>query len=145
MQRGALVELNRLLAFDPTYYQLRRNIGIKREPAIQLDERTALHPSLQPLMPLWQSQQLAIVQGVSYAQPNLSHFRSIEIWDTASRSDQYLREGWLTRAFAQAPVPTGFAADGVVIGSAEMGPLANGSLSEPVRSAGPLHPARSAG
>ena len=57
----------------------------------------------------------------------LSHFRSIEIWDTASRSDQYLREGWLTRAFAQTPVPAGFAADGVVIGSAEMGPLANGA------------------
>ncbi len=77
----------------------------------------------QPLMPLWQDRQLAIVQGVGYPQPNLSHFRSIEIWDTASRSDQYLREGWLTRAFAQSPVPSGFAADSVVIGSAEMGPL----------------------
>ena len=126
--KGGNDGLNTVIPFaDPTYYQLRKNIGIKREQAIQLDERTALHPSLQPLMPLWQNQQLAIVQGVSYAQPNLSHFRSIEIWDTASRSDQYLREGWLTRAFAQAPVPAGFAADGVVIGSAEMGPLANGA------------------
>ncbi|MFP3548245.1 hypothetical protein SB748_33210, partial [Rhizobium sp. SIMBA_035] len=42
-------------------------------------------------------------------------------------SDQYLHEGWLTRTFAQAPVPPGFAADGVVLGSAEMGPLANGA------------------
>jgi uncharacterized protein (DUF1501 family) len=126
--KGGNDGLNTVIPFaDPTYYQLRKNIGIKREQVIQLDERTALHPSLQPLMPLWQSRQLAIVQGVSYAQPNLSHFRSIEIWDTASRSDQYLREGWLTRAFAQTPVPAGFAADGVVIGSAEMGPLANGA------------------
>ncbi|MFM0336572.1 DUF1501 domain-containing protein [Paraburkholderia fungorum] len=126
--KGGNDGLNTVIPFaDPTYYQLRKNIGIKREQAIQLDERTALHPSLQPLVPLWQSQQLAIVQGVSYTQPNLSHFRSIEIWDTASRSDQYLREGWLTRAFAQTPVPPGFAADGVVIGSAEMGPLANGA------------------
>lgn len=126
--KGGNDGLNTVIPFaDPTYYQLRKNIGIKREQAIQLDERTALHPALQPLMPLWSSQQLAIVQGVSYAQPNLSHFRSIEIWDTASRSDQYLREGWLTRAFAQSPVPPGFAADGVVIGSAEMGPLANGA------------------
>ncbi|HYS63043.1 MAG TPA: DUF1501 domain-containing protein [Paraburkholderia sp.] len=126
--KGGNDGLNTVIPFaDPTYYQLRKNIGIKREQAIQLDERTALHPSLQPLMPLWQSRQLALVQGVSYAQPNLSHFRSIEIWDTASRSDQYLREGWLTRAFAQTPVPAGFAADGVVIGSAEMGPLANGA------------------
>lgn len=126
--KGGNDGLNTVIPFaDPTYYQLRKNIGIKREQVIQLDERTALHPSLQALMPLWQSRQLAIVQGVSYAQPNLSHFRSIEIWDTASRSDQYLREGWLTRAFAQTPVPAGFAADGVVIGSAEMGPLANGA------------------
>lgn len=126
--KGGNDGLNTVIPFaDPAYYELRRNIGIKRDQVIQLDERTALHPSLRPLMPLWQSQQLAIVQGVSYAEPNLSHFRSIEIWDTASRSDQYLREGWLTRTFAQTPVPTGFAADGVVIGSAEMGPLANGA------------------
>jgi uncharacterized protein (DUF1501 family) len=126
--KGGNDGLNTVIPFaDPAYYQLRKNIGIKREQAIQLDERTGLHPSLQALMPLWRDRQLAIVQGVSYAQPNLSHFRSIEIWDTASRSDQYLREGWLTRAFAQMPVPAGFAADGVVIGSAEMGPLANGA------------------
>jgi uncharacterized protein (DUF1501 family) len=112
---------------DPAYYKLRKNIGIKREHAIALDERTALHPSLLPLMPLWRNRQLAIVQGVGYAPPNLSHFRSTEIWDTASRSDQYLREGWLTRAFAQMRVPAGFAADGVVIGNAEMGPFANGA------------------
>jgi len=126
--KGGNDGLNTVIPFaDPTYYALRKNIAIRREQAIQLDERTALHPALQPLMPLWRGGQLAIVQGVSYAQPNLSHFRSIEIWDTASRSDQYLREGWLTRAFAMKPVPVGFAADGVVIGSAEMGPLANGA------------------
>lgn len=126
--KGGNDGLNTVVPYaDPTYYALRKNIGVKREQLIQLDERTALHPGLQPLMPLWQNHQLAIVQGVSYTQPNLSHFRSIEIWDTASRSDQYLREGWLTRAFAQRPVPAGFAADGVVIGSAEMGPLANGA------------------
>jgi uncharacterized protein (DUF1501 family) len=126
--KGGNDGLNTVIPFaDPTYYALRKNIGIKREQVIQLDERTALHPSLQSLIPLWRSRQLAIVQGVGYAQPNVSHFRSTEIWDTASRSDQYLREGWLTRAFAQMPVPAGFTADGVVIGSAEMGPLAHGA------------------
>ncbi|MGF6806921.1 uncharacterized protein (DUF1501 family) [Paraburkholderia sp. Clong3] len=126
--KGGNDGLNTVIPFaDPAYLVLRKNIGIKREQMIQIDERTALHPALEPLMPLWRSRQLAIVQGVSYAQPNLSHFRWIEIWDTASRSDQYLRDGWLTRAFAMRPVPIGFAADGVVIGSAEMGPLANGA------------------
>jgi len=95
---------------DPAYYRHRKRIAIRREHAIQLDERTALHPSLEPLMPLWRSGQLAIVQGVGYAAPNLSHFRSMQIWDTASRSDQYLREGWLSRAFDSASAAAGFAA-----------------------------------
>jgi len=126
--KGGNDGLNTVVPYaDPQYYALRRSIGIKRDQVLQLDERTGLHPSLAPLVPLWHDGQLAIVQGVGYPQPNLSHFRSIEIWDTASRSDQYLHEGWLTRAFAQAPVPAGFAADGVVLGSAEMGPLANGA------------------
>jgi uncharacterized protein (DUF1501 family) len=125
--KGGNDGLNTVIPFaDPAYYTLRKNIGIKREHAIQLDEHTGLHPALQPLMPLWRSRQLAIVQGVGYAQPNVSHFRSMEIWDTASRADEYLRDGWLTRAFAQTALPAGFTADGVVIGSAEMGPLANG-------------------
>ncbi|KVO76963.1 Twin-arginine translocation pathway signal sequence domain-containing protein [Burkholderia ubonensis] len=126
--KGGNDGLNTVVPYaDPLYYAFRRSIGIKREQVLQLDERTGLHPSLAALMPLWRDRQVAIVQGVGYPQPNLSHFRSIEIWDTASRSDQYLREGWLTRTFAQAPVPPGFAADGVVLGSAEMGPLANGA------------------
>lgn len=126
--KGGNDGLNTVIPYaDPLYLKLRKNIGIRREQVIQLDERTALHPALEPLMPLWQTKQLAIVQGVSYPQPNLSHFRSIEIWDTASDAGEYLREGWLTRAFGQRAVPHGFAADGVVIGSAEMGPLANGA------------------
>ena len=109
------------------YYALRPRIAIKREQVLQLDDRYGLHPSLQAMMPLWQAGELSVVQGLSYPQPNLSHFRSIEIWDTASRSDQYLREGWLTRAFAAKPVPASFGADGVIIGTADLGPLEGGS------------------
>ncbi|AOJ70782.1 MULTISPECIES: DUF1501 domain-containing protein [Burkholderia] len=126
--KGGNDGLNTVIPYaDPLYRALRPTIGIKREQVVQLDERAALHPALAPLMPIWRDGRLAIVDGVGYPQPNLSHFRSIEIWDTASRADEYLREGWLTRAFAQASVPPGFAADGVVLGSAEMGPLANGA------------------
>jgi len=85
-----------------------------------------LHPALAPLMPLWTTRQLAVLQGVGYPDPNLSHFRSIEIWDTASSSEQYLQDGWLTRTFAAVPTPVEFAADGVIIGSPDLGPLAGG-------------------
>ena len=126
--KGGNDGLNTVVPFaDPLYYRYRPRIAVPRNAAIALDERTALHPSLAPLLPLWRAQQLAIVQGVGYAPPNLSHFRSTAIWETASRADQYLRDGWLTRAFARRPVPAWFAADGFVIGSPERGPFAHGA------------------
>jgi uncharacterized protein (DUF1501 family) len=123
--KGGNDGLNTVVPYaDPAYYALRPRIAIPRDQVLQLDARTGLHPSVAPLVPLWQGRELAIVQGVGYAQPNLSHFRSIEIWDTASRSEEVLADGWLTRAFAAHPTPRGFAADGVVVGSSDLGPLA---------------------
>ena len=125
--KGGNDGLNTLVPFtDPVYYSLRPKIAIKRDDVVQLSDRAGLHPSLAPLLPLWRESQLAILQGVGYPEPNLSHFRSIEIWDTASNSAEYLQDGWLTRAFAARPAPRGFAADGVIIGSGDLGPLAGG-------------------
>ena len=123
--KGGNDALNTVVPYaDQAYYALRPRIAVRSDDVLQLDERTGLHPALKTLMPLWQAKELAIVHGVGYAQPNLSHFRSIEIWDTASKPDEYLSDGWLARAFAAKPAPAGFAADGVVVGSSEMGPLA---------------------
>ncbi len=123
--KGGNDALNTVVPYaDPAYYALRPRIAVKRDEVIQLDERTGLHPALAPLARLWEARELAVVQGVGYARPNLSHFRSIEIWDTGSKPDEYLAEGWLARAFGTRPVPREFAADGVVVGSSELGPLA---------------------
>ena len=111
---------------DPGYYRVRPKLAVPRDRVIVLDDRVGLHPSLAPLVPLWEARELAVLQGVGYPDPNLSHFRSIEIWDTASGSRQFLANGWLTRTFAASPTPATFAADGVVIGSNDMGPLAGG-------------------
>jgi uncharacterized protein (DUF1501 family) len=122
--KGGNDGLNTVVPYaDRTYYSLRPRLAIKREEVLQLDGRTGLNPALAALMPLWQARELAVVQGVGYPRPNLSHFRSIEIWDTASKSEEYLADGWLTRAFAMRPVPQRYAADGVVIGSQDLGPL----------------------
>src|SRR5258706_9009651 len=122
--KGANDGLNTVIPYNnPLYAQLRPRLAIARDQVLPLSENEALHPALKQLMVLWQDQQMAVVQGVGYPQPNLSHFRSIEIWDTASRSEEYLEEGWLARAFALSPSPKGFASDGVVVGSADMGPL----------------------
>ncbi|MGC3965549.1 MAG: hypothetical protein QM803_20110 [Rhodocyclaceae bacterium] len=126
--KGGNDGLNTLIPYrDPTYYALRPQIGIKPEGMIRLDDRVALHRALEPLMPSWEEGRLAIIQGVGYPQPNLSHFRSIEIWDTASRSDQYLSAGWLTRLFRDNPLPARYAADALVLGSADLGPVAGGA------------------
>jgi len=123
--KGGNDGLNTVVPYaDAGYYSLRPRIAVARDQVLQLDARSGLHPSLAPLLPLWQARELAVVQGVGYPQANLSHFRSIEIWDTASKSNEYLADGWLARAFAGAPVPKNLAADGVIVGGNEMGPLA---------------------
>ena len=126
--KGGNDGLNTLVPYtDAEYYALRPRIAIARDKVVQLTDRAGFHPSLAPLVPLWQERKLAVLQGVGYPAPNLSHFRSIEIWDTASSSNQYLSEGWLSRGFAAAPTPPSFAADGVLIGSSELGPFAGGT------------------
>ena len=125
--KGGNDGLNTVVPFaDNEYYNLRPRIAIARDQVLQLDSRSGLHPALQPLMGLWQNRELAVVQSIGYPGANLSHFRSIEIWDTASKSTEYLSDGWLTRAFAESPVPKSYAADGVIVGSSELGPLAGG-------------------
>ncbi len=122
--KGGNDGLNTVVPYaDAAYYALRPKLAIARDQVIPLSDRVGLHPALAPLMPLWHDRELAVLQGVGYPQPNLSHFRSIEIWDTASRSDEYREDGWLTRTFAQRPVSASYAADGVVIGSNDLGPL----------------------
>ncbi|HTS23857.1 MAG TPA: DUF1501 domain-containing protein [Casimicrobiaceae bacterium] len=125
--KGGNDGLNTLVPYaDSNYYALRPKLAVARDQVVQLSDAVGFHPELAPLLPLWKSRELAVLQGVGYPEPNLSHFRSIEIWDTASKSDEYLQDGWLTRTFAAAPTPKEFAADGVIVGSPDLGPLAGG-------------------
>ena len=92
--KGGNDGLNTLVPYaSPTYYTLRPKLAIARDQVIKLSDAAGLHPALEPLLPLWKSRELAVLQGVGYPEPNLSHFRSIEIWDTASKSAEYLQDG----------------------------------------------------
>lgn len=124
--KGGNDGLNTVVPYaDNAYYQLRNSIAIKREEVIRIDSRVGLHPELRGLLPMWQNNELAIVQGVGYPQPNLSHFRSIEIWETASRSNEYLDDGWVARAMkAGYSGRANFTIEGVLIGVNDLGPLA---------------------
>ena len=124
--KGGNDGLNTVVPYaDPAYYQLRNSIGIKAEELIKIDARAGLHPELKPMLPLWEKGELGVVQGVGYPSPNLSHFRSIEIWETSSHANEYLDEGWVSRAMkAGYANQANFTAEGVLIGSSDFGPLA---------------------
>ncbi|MFC5520193.1 DUF1501 domain-containing protein [Polaromonas jejuensis] len=123
--KGGNDGLNTVVPYaDNNYYQLRPVIAIKREEVIRLDAQTGLHPELKALLPLWEKGELGIVQGVGYPQPNLSHFRSIEIWETGSKSSEYLPDGWVTRGLKGMAGAANFTTEGVLIGGNELGALA---------------------
>ena len=127
--KGGNDGLNTVIPYaDPAYARLRPRLAIPRDQVLPLTESTGLHPALKPLLPLWQNGELALVQGLGYPDPNLSHFRSIEIWDTASGSQEYLEEGWLARAFHSAPPPGNFAADAVAVGDPGLGPFSGSGV-----------------
>ncbi len=113
--KGGNDGLNTVIPYaDPLYHHYRNGIGVPRERVVQLDERVGFNPKLEPLMESWKAGDLAVLQGVGYPAPNRSHFRSIEIWDTASSSSQTLSEGWISRAFDGTTLPKGAGVDGIV-------------------------------
>ena len=124
--KGGNDGLNTVVPYaDPTYHQFRNSIGIKADEVIKIDARLGLHPELKAAVPLWEKGELAIVQGVGYPSPNLSHFRSIEIWETSSKANEYLEDGWVSRAMKSGLAQrANFTAEGVLIGSSDFGPLA---------------------
>ncbi len=92
--------LNSVVPFEnDAYYNLRPNLAIPRQEVIDLNGELGLHPSLQNFLRLYDEGQLAIVQGVGYPNPNRSHFKSTDIWLTASDSNDIQNTGWLGRYF----------------------------------------------
>ena len=123
--KGGNDGLNTVVPYaDPAYAALRPTLALKPDVVLPLDKKVGLHPALEPLMPLWAQGELAVLQGLGYPSPNLSHFRSIEIWDSASASDEYLDDGWVARAMAAGLRDRAhFTTEGVALGSAGPGAL----------------------
>jgi len=121
--KGGNDGLNTVIPYaDSAYTRLRPRLAVARDQIIPLSEQTGLNPALQKLHAAWQAKELAIVQGVGYAEPNRSHFRSIEIWETGADSDQFLQQGWLAPIFQHHPIPVNSALEGVVLDN-NPGPL----------------------
>jgi uncharacterized protein (DUF1501 family) len=82
---------------NDVYYRERPRIGIKREEALSLTSEAGLNPALGAFKNLYDDGDLAILNSVGYPNPDRSHFRSMDIWHSASPADQYWQSGWLGR------------------------------------------------
>ncbi len=79
------------------YYKARPKLGVERTKALSLTDDVALHPALTGLKELYDDGSLGILNGVGYPNPDRSHFRSMDIWHTASPSSEYWTSGWVGR------------------------------------------------
>jgi len=84
---------------DDVYYRSRPRLGLPADKVLKLDSYVGLNGKLTGLKSLFDEGHLGVVQGVGYPNPNRSHFRSTEIWQTASDADRNVSEGWLGRYF----------------------------------------------
>ncbi len=84
---------------DDEYYRARPAIGLKKERLIRISDDLAANDKLASLMKLYDAGKVSMIQGVGYPNPDRSHFRSMEIWHTASDSDEFLARGWIGRYF----------------------------------------------
>ncbi|HEU6449745.1 MAG TPA: DUF1501 domain-containing protein [Verrucomicrobiae bacterium] len=84
------------------YHKARPRIGLKAAEILKVNDDIGFHGALTGFKDLYDSGNLAVVQGVGYPNPNRSHFRSTEIWQTASDSNKVEKYGWLGRYFDNA-------------------------------------------
>lgn len=80
------------------YARGRRGLRIPAGGLVKLSDEIGLHPSLKPMEKALENNRLAVVQGVGYPNPDRSHFRSMDIWESARLDPNDLATGWLGRA-----------------------------------------------
>jgi uncharacterized protein (DUF1501 family) len=90
--------LNTVVPFaDSLYAKARPTLALKGDEVLHLNEAMGLHPTMGGLATLYKEGKVAIVQNVGYPNPNRSHFKSMDIWQSAS-PDAKLPFGWIGRS-----------------------------------------------
>ncbi len=90
--------LNTVIPYeDANYYRLRPTLGIPKAQVVPVTDTLGFNPGCAAMASLFKEGRLGIVQNVGYPNPNHSHFRSTEIWETASDSNASLATGWVGR------------------------------------------------
>jgi len=79
------------------YYKARPRLGIEKTKALLVTDGVGLHPALTGFKELYDDGSLGIMNAVGYPNPDRSHFRSMDIWQTGSQSTEYITTGWIGR------------------------------------------------
>ncbi len=85
---------------DGRYYDWRTHVRIEQDQVLKLDDQLGFNPSMAPMKELWDEGKVAVINGVGYANPNRSHFRSLDVWHTAE-SEGIGTSGWLGRTIRE--------------------------------------------
>jgi uncharacterized protein (DUF1501 family) len=95
--------LNTLVPADGRYRDARPNLAVPEAELVALpgESAYALHPSLAPLLPLWQAERLSFVESIGFPDPDRSHFVAMDTWRRAG--DLTAPTGWLGRVLDQLP------------------------------------------
>lgn len=116
--------LNTVIPFaDDGYGRNRFALRVPTQQVLKIDGHVGLHPRMQGMRKLIESSRLGIVQGVGYPNPDRSHFRSMDIWNSAQRNVEHPRDGWLGRTLQQSKYDAGTDVPALHLGSDEL-PLA---------------------
>ena len=93
--------LNTVIPYgDGLYYDWRKDVHIEQEKVLQIDSYLGFNPALRSIKDLWDQEKVAVINGVGYPDPNRSHFRSVDIWNTCE-SIGIGDSGWLGRALRE--------------------------------------------
>ncbi|HZY38202.1 MAG TPA: DUF1501 domain-containing protein [Mucilaginibacter sp.] len=90
--------LNTIIPYgNDIYYQKRKTIAINQTDIVKLNDMQGFNPALSALKEIYDQGWMTIINSVGYPNPDRSHFRSMDIWQTASDSNQFLTTGWIGR------------------------------------------------
>lgn len=90
--------LNTVIPYkNDLYYSMRKNLAIGEKDVIKMTDELGLNPGMEKFKTLFDNGNLSIINSVGYPNPDRSHFRSMDIWQSGSSSDEYVNTGWLGR------------------------------------------------
>ena len=90
--------LNTVVPFrNDIYYRERPRLAIQPDSVLKISDELGFNPALEKLKTLYDEGHVTVINNVGYPNPDRSHFRSMDIWHTASESNQYLNSGWVGR------------------------------------------------